>query len=332
MFKKVIIFLIVFVCLATLAAYLFTRPRFVAKVVKSVVNARTTDWVLEDLTLGKIRVDQNGLVSVTDVRFTVSQGKERWQGAIPVVHLDNFPSFVAKRKMTVDVAGARVGSQLAQLQGISAKVTVTLAGGKWQLDDGSVRVDFLAATVILLKEIEAIFHGNQDTLTADPWAAKWAEGNLSGRLTASQETYTIHAELSQVDLSQIAVQVSEMRGRVDGTVDLKVQRATNEITALKGYLDAPQGTELHAVLLQPLLAYIPVSTQKQILEQLIAANANVFFDHADVRLENVQNDSLHLSIELDSKKLNLDIGVTVDLHVDGGLKGLFGRLPQFLSS
>ena len=77
--------------------------------------------------------------------------------------------------------------------------------------------------------------------------------------------------------------------------------------------------------------YIPASAQRDILEDLIAAGMDVFFDHADVRLKSAQSDSLNLLIKMDSKKLNLDLTVTVDLNVEGGLKGLIERLPQFIS-
>lgn len=332
MLKKIIILVFALLCLAALGAYLFTRPWFMARVVQSVVNGQITDWVLADLTFEKIGVHQNGLVSVEDARFTLKSldpKKQKWQGVVPIIHLDSILSLAGAKKMTVDVVLAHVEGEEAQLQGISFKVTLTIAGKKWRLDDGSARIDALTAKGIALTAFEARFSGDQDLLTVDPWRANWAGGNLNGRLTIGRDAYTIHTDVSQADLSRMIAQIKDMRGRAEGTLDIEI--TTQEIHALEGYLNAPQGVELQAILLKPLLDYIPASTQKHILEQLIAANANIFFDHAQIRLENVQSDSLNLLINFDSKKLNLDIGVTVDLHVDGGLKGLFGRLPELLS-
>ena len=332
MFKKIVIFVFVLLCLTAAGTFVLTRPWFVVRIVRSAVNARASGWALTDLTIGKMAVDHKGSVIVEDARFAINQGEGKWQGEVPVFYLDTLQSLAGpQKKVTMEVAGAKVRSDMAQLQGISVKVTLRLTEKKWRIDGGSVHIDSLAAQAILLKALEARFGGDRDALTVDSWQAKWADGNLSGRLTVSPEAYTMHADVAQVDLSQIALQVRDMRGRLDGTVDIEIERATNAIGALKGYLDAPQGAELHAVFLQPLLTYIPASNQKNILEQLITENANVFFDHAGVHLENVRNDALHFLIEMDSKKLNLDIGVTVDLHVEGGLKSLLERLPQFIS-
>ncbi|MBI5023398.1 MAG: hypothetical protein HZC18_00135 [Candidatus Omnitrophica bacterium] len=122
-----------------------------------------------------------------------------------------------------------------------------------------------------------------------------------------------------------------MRGRINGSAEVEIQRADNAIHALSGHFDAPQGAQIPAAFLQPVLSYIPAGTQRDILGDLITAGTDVFFDHADVRLKSVRSDSLNLLIKMDSKTLNLDLAVTIDLNVEGGLNGLIERLPQFIS-
>ena len=147
-------------------------------------------------------------------------------------------------------------------------------------------------------------------------------------MTVPPKNYTIQADIAQVELSEIA---PNMRGRINGSAEVEIQRADNAINALNGHFDAPQGAQIPAALLQPILSYIPASTQRDILEELIAAGLDVLFDHADVRLKSVRSDSLNLLIKMDSKKLNLDLAVTIDLNVEGGLRSLIERLPQFIS-
>ena len=362
MFKKVLIFVFVLPCLAVAGIYVVTRPWFVAKVIKSAVNARVKDFQLDDLGFGKIHIDGNGLVTIKDARFALfdislnggisnrllPQGNQEWQGQIPVVYLDNLRSLVKSGKIIVSIERLDAAADEVRLKGVSFKITFTFTGPKWHIPfgnvlkwhipfgnvpkwhipEGSAKGDFLSAAGITLSSFEAYFSGNENLLIADPWRAQWADGNLSGRLTVTPRNYTIQTDIAQVELSEIA---PNMRGRINGSVEVEIQRADNAIHALNGHFDAPQGAQIPAAFLQPILSYIPASAQRDILEDLIIAGTDVFFDHADVRLKSAQSDALNLLIKMDSKKLNLDLTVTVDLNVEGGLKGLIERLPQFIS-
>jgi|GEM_PF-5580907 len=331
MFKKVLIFVVVLLCLAVAGIYVVTRPWFVAQAVKSAVNAQVKDFRLDDLDFGKVHIDGNGLVTVKDVSFALRllpQEDQQWEGHVPVVYLDNLRSFVRSKKIFVSVERADAASDAVRLKGVSFQITFTFTGPKWHIAKGSVKGDSLSAGPITLIPFEAYFSGNENLLIVDSWRAQWAGGNLSGRLTVTPLNYTIQADIVQVELSEVS---SNMRGRINGTTELEIQRVGNAVNAFNGHFDAPQGAQIPAALLQPILAYIPASTQRDILEKLIAAGLDVFFDHADVRLKSVQSDSLNLLVKTDSKKLNLDLAVTIDLNVEGGLKNLIERLPQFIS-
>lgn len=327
MLKKVIIFVFVLLCLAVAGIYVVTRPWCVAKVIKSAVNAQVKDFQLDDLGFGKIYIDGNGSVTIKDARFALRllpHGNQEWQGQVPVVYLDNLRSLVKSGKIIVSIERLDAATDGARLKGISSQMTVTLTGPKWHIPEGSAKGDFLSAAGITLSSLEAYFSGNENLLIADPWRAQWAGGNLSGRLTVTPQNYTIQADIAQVELSEVA---SNMRGRINGSAEVEIQRAGNVIHAVNGHFDAPQGAQIPAAFLQPILSFIPASAQRDILEDLIIAGTDVFFDHADVRLKSAQSDSLNLLIKMDSKKLNLDLTVTIDLNVEGGLKGLIERLP-----
>ncbi len=331
MLKKVLIFVFVLLCLAVAGIYVVTRPWFVARAVRSLVNAQVKEFQLRDLSFGKIHVDGNGLVTISDTRFTLqlpSPDGQKWQGQVPVVYLDNLRSLAKSETILVSVERLDAATDGAQLKGISSQMTVTLANSKWHIPKGSAKGDFFSASGVTFTSLEAYFSGNENLLLADSWRAQWAGGNLSGRLTVTPQNYTIQANVSRLELSEVA---PNMRGRVNGSAEVEIQKSGNAVSALKGHFDAPQGAQIPAAFLQPVLAYIPASTQRDILEELIAPGRDVLFDHADVRLKSVQSDSLNLLVKMDSKKLNLDLAVTIDLNVEGGLKSLIERLPQFIS-
>ncbi|MBI5023399.1 MAG: hypothetical protein HZC18_00140 [Candidatus Omnitrophica bacterium] len=199
MLKKVLIFVFVLLCLAVAGIYVVTRPWFVAQAIKSAVNARVKDFQLDDLGFGKIHIDGNGLVTIKDTRFALrllSQGNQEWQGQIPVVYLDNLRSLVKSGKIIVSIERLDAAADGVQLKGISSQMTVTWTGPKWHISEGSAKGDFLSAAGITLSSFEAYFSGNENLLIADSWRAKWADGNLSGRLTVAPEAYTMHADVA----------------------------------------------------------------------------------------------------------------------------------------
>ncbi len=329
--RKFIIFLLALLCLTAAGIYVVTRPWCVANIVKSAVNALGNDFQLRDLSFKKFTIDPAGSVVIKDVRFSfvfTRQKGQEWHGQIPAVYLDNLRSLAKSSKIIVSVERADVATREVRLKNVSLEMTLLLIGAKWNVSSASMRADSFAAPGIALSSLEASFSGNDSLMVVDSWRARWAQGELKGRLTVTPRDYTIHADITQVELGEVA---PGMRGRIDGNADIEVRNADNAVTALDGHFDAPQGAQIPAAFLRPILSYIPPSTQRDILEKLIAAGTDVLFDHANARLKSLRSDSLNLLIEMDSEGLNLDLVVTIDLNVEGGLKSLLERLPQLAS-
>ena len=324
MFKKIFIGLAILLILTPAGIYFLTRPSVLAKIVQLRVNASAGDLKLTELNFENIQFSQNGLVRIQGVSFTalLPLQKEKWRGGIPVVYLDNLKSFLGRKKITVSFPEAHLKANTAQLPRISFKAPLTFSGRKWRITDGNVSIDSLALKGMVLTGLQAWLNGNEELLTADPWTFKWAGGNISGDLTASKETYKIHADVTQVDLSEIARMKSAIFGPMHGHINgrIEIEWEAGKIRALKGYWDAPSGVEMRAVFLKLLLPYLPPSAQKNILTDLIVHDAVVFFDHADVYMTSPQSDLMEFEIKLLSQKLNLNIDLKIDLNMDGGLK------------
>ena len=340
MLKKFVIFLFVLICLAATGLYLLTRPSFIAHVIKVVVNSQTQDWTLKDLTIAEIHVNQKGFATIQNIHFDAiyvdpfNQETQRWQGEIPIISLSHPISFLTSGKgMTISVSHAVVQGHDVQLRELSLKTTVTSSKNRCLISDGDIRIEAVLFNDMSLGTVDAQFHGDQDELIADSWHATWAGGKLSGRLTASQKAYTMHADVVQVDLSEIVrmnhALPADIHGRLDGA--LNVKGTPRDITAIDGNFDALKGADIPAAFLKMLLPYLPPSAQKKDLERLIANNTNVFFDHADIHVASLDLESLNLRIRLASQKLNLNMDITVDLNVEGGFNSLLNRLYQLSS-
>jgi hypothetical protein len=344
MLRKIFVIFILLLCLAGLAFYLLTWPPFLTRLVKEVVNQKNTDWIIQDFTIDRINVDKKGLVNVNDVHFTIqhtdqkadSKKVEVWQGQIEAVQLDNLNTFWGPERMvTVSVTNANAQTETINVQGADVQVIVKLQADRKRrtVVEGNLHIDTVASAGGELTLVEAAFHGNEDKVVVDPWRGNWAGGLLAGKLTLAKDEYTIHADVLQVDLSQLE-EINEpvlggMRGRLDGTLDLSAD--AQQIHSLKGYFAAPVGAEVRAALLKPIVAYIPASQQKDILVALITQNTNIFLDQADINLQSSQSEMITFHTHLASTKLNLNMTVTIDVNVEGGLKNLTNHISHLLT-
>ena len=53
-------------------------------------------------------------------------------------------------------------------------------------------------------------------------------------------------------------------------------------------------------------------------------NGDIPFEKGTLQLKDLDEETLATEIDLESKAFNLDFNVGLDLHVEGGLKQLFG--------
>jgi hypothetical protein len=138
--------------------------------------------------------------------------------------------------------------------------------------------------------------------------------------------YSIHIMLDNVNTGRLAAQAEvisqQLRGSVDGS--LKIEGGSRRIVSLEAKLNAPQGAYVNPQMLQFLVNYIPQSTQKKRLDEIIASGRQVFFDKFVLEVRNESNNRLKSVFNLKSAEFNLDINpLTIDINVEAGLLSLF---------
>ena len=120
---------------------------------------------------------------------------------------------------------------------------------------------------------------------------------------------------------------SQIDGKLNGNFILEGKK--DKIRSLKADLDIPKGGTLKASLLSFIMAYLPQSTQKKELEALMGSEGHIPFEKGFLLVRSLNDETLAAEIGLKSEKFNLDIDVTVDINLEGGLQNLLGYLKDF---
>jgi hypothetical protein len=161
------------------------------------------------------------------------------------------------------------------------------------------------------------------------------EGKIEGGIVldyVKMLTYTGHVNVDNVDLDALEKVnpdvFSKMNGRMTGGFILDGKESN--IYNFESNVKIHSNGEIKAVLLEPLLNYIPQSTQRKDLEALIKEDGNVPLELARVTLKKLTADQMSSEINLGSKKLNLNTNLTVEINVEGGIKNLYQHLMDFL--
>jgi hypothetical protein len=165
--------------------------------------------------------------------------------------------------------------------------------------------------------------------------AQCYEGKIEGGIVldyVKMLSYAGHVNMESFNLDALEKAnpeiFSKMNGRLTGgfLLDGKESRIENFDSNIK--IDS--NGEIKAVLLEPLLNYIPQSTQRKDLELLIQQDGNVPLELAKVTLKKLTAEQMSSEINLASKKLNLNTNLTVEINVEGGIKNLYKQIIDFL--
>ncbi len=159
------------------------------------------------------------------------------------------------------------------------------------------------------------------------------EGKIGARFQISYDKmFSYHADIvvDQINLSgleQVNRDVfSNLTGLVSG--NFKIAGDAKNISSFSSDWHIVSDGKIRAELLKNLLQYIPPSTQRKELEELIKKNGLVNLEKGVVHLESVGDQTISSVINLESRKLNLNTNLTVDVNVEGGIKNYYKHLMK----
>lgn len=124
---------------------------------------------------------------------------------------------------------------------------------------------------------------------------------------------------------------SQMRGLIYGNGKIRGRDDSVRDVELRVYLK--DGGKIQAKAFEPIISYLPKSIEKKEIQQAIFDNRLIDVSDAQIFLENKDVDVVSTYIKLKSSQLNLDVNLTIDILVEGGLHHLLKYIipiSQFL--
>ncbi len=232
------------------------------------------------------------------------------------------------------ITGARFELKPMVISNLQIKGDARLMAGKLQQFQGTLKVEDAAYDLYGFKDIEAILVADPRQLRLNDLKAQAYGGAVTGEILLDyvpRIAYSIALDLERIDLLKLQTVNPEVFSQVEGLVSGNVQVGGNEksVTRLQSSLQMPQGGKIQAKWLGPVATYIPLGPQKSQLEGLIKVDGQVPVEKASVTLQNLTAEKATALMVINSRQLNLNINLTLDVNVEGGLQELLAQTKLF---
>ena len=303
---------------------LLTWAQFSQRVIPSFIHWQFSNIKVEKFAIGRQSFIFPDWLTLEDVRGAFLTSNVRYEAQLKSIVLAGKKIFSsAGRRISLKIRDARLSSEMMDVAGLDVEGELTnqpLARGIFSIK----AVHWLGYAA---SDINGEFITDQQKIVIQPLKAGIYGGDVDAEIVLEYPknvAYSIKAKFAQVDTKQLeminASFFSNMKGKIDG--DLEFRGDSSGINNIQGSLWSSQGGEIKAVLLKPLLDYLPQSTQKKDLDLLIKEQKNIPLDTAVFKIISWEDEKIKTRIDLESKKFNLDIGVPLDVNIEGGVKNL----------
>jgi len=290
------------------------------------------DTFLPELSIRDVSLDLQGACSLDyfSARFEVPDDEVR-------VSFDSFecsslyPLIGVGEKDTVDVV-LREGAYSQEgidCTGLDVDARVALVDTRLKSCIGSIAVGTVAVNEVVARDISAEFECFPDEVRITNIEAAMYDGSIVGSVTVLPQekgSFTLTLNIAGLDLTQLARERPDQFSHVHGIANgsLAVQGNQDGLSRLSADISLLPNARVRAGLLAPLVGYIPQNSfQRQELEQLIRDDAMVVLDKGNILLLNSDEQTLTAQVTVESVRFNLNINLTVDFTVEGGLTNVF---------
>jgi hypothetical protein len=183
-------------------------------------------------------------------------------------------------------------------------------------------------------DILAGAQGDKDVFALPGVRAGFYGGRVAGNFRLDKQepfSYIINISLENVNLVQMASVNEAVFGQVSGSLqgELSVRGRGGRLDGIDGRFNIPQDGAVRAFLLKNLVDYLPARSQRAEFDKLVAIGGMVPLDRAEARVKSIDERSLSLGFDLESRRYNIRPQVTVDINFDGNYQDLFRFFKSF---
>ncbi len=316
------------------------------------IIAGTAYWALNSATFTELVLPPVANYFVKDIRITkltVAQQTFSLKGAFTVDSL-----LIKIKDQTGEIALAFDKVQIASvydLLRIGRLVSINASGGTFMATDlvidaiqfhgaaahtsdnkytlnGDVSIAKVDAQKLIVTNMTGHLEGVLPEITISNIMAQCYNGSLNVAVIAKPEEkgyLEISLTLDNIDIYEAGKDRPDLFNQVNGIADISalVKANTGGITDVQAEMVMVEKSKVNASLLQYLLNYIPPSAERTELELSIKEKKKITVDKAAVKVTDFDSEKISLLVQLSSKRINLDLNLTLDLIVEGGLMKLF---------
>lgn len=185
-----------------------------------------------------------------------------------------------------------------------------------------------------LSNITSKISGDARRMIFDNFQGIFCEGEVKGKIVldyAPAVAYSMNLDIQKLQTKRLSRLNSQIFDQIDGEISGHLILAGNlqNITSLESDFQMSEGSTMKAALLGFIANYLPQSQERKALEVLIKTQGVVPLEKATVTIKNEGKEKLSSTIVLQSRKLNLDLNVALDMDVEGGLQSALNHFKEF---
>jgi len=192
--------------------------------------------------------------------------------------------------------------------------------------NGSLKVSRIDVQGVMAKDTRAKINISQEKIELSDIKLETCDGFVQGNADVylNKPDFEINLQLEGLNAAMLEhiypPVLSNVKGKLSGNMFL--HGLQGGIENIECDFNMNQGSELNAVLLAALMAYIPDQVKTDKLIKAIKGQELFSVDKGQIRVYNENDQTLSSNILLQSKEMNLDVNVTVDFNIEGGIRNL----------
>ncbi|MDP8266403.1 MAG: hypothetical protein P9M07_05595 [Candidatus Aceula meridiana] len=332
-FLKILFILIVLTVIVGFAIFLTacSSPKIMGSILMFSSNKFLADVTMNDLVIKNQACNLPRQFTLEDVSLTLKQGKDTYMMSFGEIKISEVMNIFSSGKGTIlQIKEGAVRSSAFRLEGLNIEL-VSESMQKWsgpasakKVESNGFQVKGINAKVVVTDK-DAVISG----ISGDSY---------KGKITGNAHVYFVPTPHYEADIAFEGLDTAEMedinlsffsqvRGRIYGVIEVIGPAGGIENIDLDMRLG--EDGEIQAKMLEPLLPYIPKSTQRENIKAVIKNNGRIRVNNAQMNLADQDSKTISADIRIQSEYLNLDINVTVDVIIEGGIQSLLKNLNQF---
>jgi hypothetical protein len=326
------IFILVF-CLSAFSAvywlmnsapmYEFMVPRLFASMA---FPAHVDHFSLQRASLG---VD--GQYQVKGLETQLSVDGENIFFAFDVFDVSNIITLIrgiADSSVTVSLRNGSVRFEKQSINGLDLRASLEYPEKHVIYSRGTLAADHAVFEALKTTEITALFE-----LTPASMRIYNIEGFFYGGSIIADYLYDFdqsqafeaRLNIAGIDVERLGTDRPDLVSQLKGIANISLRLGGKEGTVelLEAEARFTKNGKISAALLAPLLTYIPQhSIQRKDLERLVELKQMIDLDKSVVQLKNAGADTVSATVQLASSRFNIDINLSIDVNVEGGVLNL----------